>query len=253
MESFSGRVLLIEDHPDTLQIMEAACAAMGFDVEATDNGSVGLQLALNSEYLLVLLDVGLPGVDGFEICRRLREKTHQPLVVFISSKVDERTKVQGLDLGADDYIAKPFSVRELSARIRVLLRRRYHDQQQAAPQTTSVTTENLSGVIRFKDLVLDLEQRKVFVRGEEKHFTALEINLLEYLISQAGRAVSRDELMEQVWGFSSSRFGGTINSHLSRLRSKLEVDTNNPEYIYTVRGFGYRFADKDTLGEIRRS
>lgn len=248
MEAISGKVLLIEDHEDTLRVMQTACDAMGFEVVSTSNGSVGLQHALAEEFLLILLDVGLPGVDGIEICRRIREKSHKPLVVFVTSATDESARVLGLESGADDYITKPFSVREMSARIRTLLRRRYHDRVEFAAGEGE--DELSSGVIQFRELKIDLDQRKIFIRGEEVSFTSIEFNLLLYLVERAGKAVAREELMRHVWGFQSTNFDGTVNSHMSRVRAKLEKSPSAPEYIFTIRGFGYRFADKETASEV---
>lgn len=249
LEAFAGKVLLVEDSPETLAIIEAACAAMGFEVDTACDGSEGLRRALTGEYILLILDIGLPSVNGLEICKALRERSQQPLVIFVSSQVDEKTMLDGLDSGADDFLHKPFSTRELGARIRRLLRRRYHDQSECPAEPLPEKTES-SGIVEYQDLVIDLDQRKVTIRGEEPYFTALEYSLLVYLIEHAGRAVSREELMQDVWGFNSHRFVNTVNSHVSRVRSKIEIDPDNPKYVFTVRGFGYQFASRDEAAKI---
>lgn len=246
------RVLVIEDHYETQQIILSACAAMGFEVDAHSDGEAGLQEALNNDYTLLILDVGLPGIDGFEICKLVRQKSSAPLIVFVSSKSDEHHKVSGLELGADDYLQKPLSVRELGARIRTLLRRREADTAHTAPTETD-TSSTAPSEIRYRDLVIDLDQRTVTVRGEEAHLTALEYSLLLYLVERAGKAISREQLMEEVWGFNAMNFVNTVNSHVSRVRTKIEKDQENPEYIFTVRGYGYQFARKETTKEIKYS
>lgn len=250
----SGKALVIEDHPETLRVITQACEAMGFAVEAFSNGILGLERALQEEFLLLILDVGLPGVDGFEICRQVRKKTSRTLIVFVSSNADEHSKVTGLDTGADDYLQKPLSVRELGARIRRLLRRRYSDQEDVREsEPPSAQSDTDSGIVEFGDLRIDFDQRRVFRAGEQLVLTALEYNLLSYLVSNPGRAVSREELLEQVWGVASMKYGNSVNSHVSRLRAKIEKDQDNPEYIFTVRGFGYQFASREALDKIKRS
>jgi DNA-binding response OmpR family regulator len=231
------RALIVEDESETLRIIEAACIGLGLDVDTAATGNRGLELALSNSYDIILLDVQLPSISGFEICAEIRAQTFEPLIIFVTGESREEDRVRGLQLGADDYVVKPFSTKELIARLRSLIKRREHDRSKATVGTTQ------SEILSYKELRVDLRTHTITLRGEEAHFTEIEFNLVCYFLNNLGRAISREELMDKVWGYTSSQFTNTVNSHVSRLRNKLEIDPENPEYLHSVRGFGYRFGD----------
>jgi DNA-binding response OmpR family regulator len=178
----------------------------------------------------------LPGMSGTEVCRQLREKERTTPILMLTAKSEERDKVLGLDLGADDYVTKPFSIRELLARVRALLRRVELDQPEEAPAE-----------IAFGDLVIEPAKRKVQVAGENVELTAKEFDLLNLFAQHPGRAFSRQELLDKVWGYQYAGYSHTVNSHINRLRSKIETDPSAPRYVQTVWGVGYRFAEEGDL------
>jgi DNA-binding response OmpR family regulator len=178
----------------------------------------------------------LPGMSGTEVCRQLRERERATPILMLTAKSEERDKVLGLDLGADDYVTKPFSIRELLARVRALLRRVELDQPEEAPAE-----------IAFGDLVIEPAKRKVRVAGEPVELTAKEFDLLNLFAQHPGRAFSRQELLDKVWGYQYAGYSHTVNSHINRLRSKIEPDPSAPRYVQTVWGVGYRFAEEEDL------
>lgn len=232
-------ILIVEDDPDIADLIEIHLKDIGYELDRAEDGATGIEMALGRDYALVILDVMLPEVDGLDVCRRIRETKKRLPIVMLTSKSEELDKVLGLELGADDYITKPFSIREFIARIRALLRRASTDEDPPSP----------SGTLSFKDLSIDLEARKVVRGGNRIDLTAKEFELLALLASQPGRTYSRDELLDIIWGVQFSGYEHTVNSHISRLRSKIEPDPSNPTYILRVWGVGYRFAEIDEIEE----
>jgi two-component system, OmpR family, response regulator ResD len=224
-----GRILVVEDDPTVAEVVVRYLQREGFTVEAVDNGHTALERAEAVSPDLVVLDIMLPGIDGIEVCRRLRERAPIP-IVMLTALGDESDRVLGLELGADDYIGKPFSPRELTARVKAVLRRA------RAPLSMDSSSDHL--VVR--DLEVDAAGRQVRVHGRPVALTVREFDLLLFLMMHSGRAFSRAELLEKVWGYS---FGdtSTVTVHVRRLREKIENDSTNPRLIVTVWGVGYRF------------
>jgi len=218
------RVLLAEDDVAISEPLARALRREGYDVDVQSDGPGALDLALGEVIDLVVLDLGLPGMDGLEVCRRLRAEGKGTPVLVLTARADEVDTVVGLDAGADDYVTKPFRLAELLARVRALLRRRSGD-----------TTTAVQGVR------MDVESRRAWLGEEELTLTAKEFDLLRVLLRDAGKVVTRDQLMREVWDTAWWGSTKTLDMHVSWLRKKLVDDANNPRYITTVRGVGFRF------------
>lgn len=235
------KVLVIEDDPDIANLLEIHLQDMGFTSDHENNGIDGLNKALKNEYALVILDLMLPRLDGFEVCKRIREEKKGLPILMLTSKSEELDKVLGLELGADDYLTKPFSLRELLARVKAILRR-----------VDAVKEEVAGGEPRevvFDDLIINMEKRKVTLAGRIIELTAKEFDLLALFASHPGRAYNRQELLDIVWGYQFDGYDHTVNSHINRLRSKIEKNPADPKYIKTVWGVGYRFVELEELSE----
>jgi DNA-binding response OmpR family regulator len=221
------RILVVEDDPMLAEVVERYLERAGFDVEVRSDGEQGLERAMEWEPDLVVLDVMLPGVDGFEVCRRLRQSTPTP-VVMLTARAEEDDRVLGLELGADDYVTKPFSPRELTARIGAVLRR------SAGSMSTAAV-----GPLRAGELQVDPVSHETHLGDEPVHLTAKEFELLVHLMSHPRVAFRREELLESVWGWTYGD-AATVTVHVRRLRSKVERDPSSPRHLVTVAG-GYRF------------
>jgi DNA-binding response OmpR family regulator len=232
-------ILLVEDDDDIADLLELHLSDEGHRVEVVDDGDAGLERALSGEHDLIILDIMLPGTDGFDICRRLRQDKCPTPILMVTAKTEEVDKVLGLELGADDYITKPFSIREVLARVKALFRRVEVDQE-----TQSDAAE---APIELGALVVEPEKRKVEVGGETVDLTSKEFELLLLFAQNPGRAFSRDELLDEVWGYQYSGYSHTVNTHINRLRNKIEPDPSEPRYVKTVWGVGYRFAESEEL------
>jgi DNA-binding response OmpR family regulator len=237
-QTMTRRVLVVEDDPDigrlvTLQMTELDCQS-----KLIADGVTALAEAQSGGYDLVILDVMLPRMDGLQICRRLRETDKTTPVLMLTSKSAELDRVLGLELGADDYLTKPFSMLELAARVKGVFRRA---EQQAAAKAS---VEPSARRIDVDGLRLDLERHEAFVDDRAVDLTAKEFELLAFFARAPGRVFTRAQLLDQVWGYSHSGYEHTVNSHINRLRNKIERDPANPEYIQTVWGVGYKFADR---------
>ena len=222
-----GRVLVVEDDEGIRDMLKYNLTAAGFSVQEASDGASGLRSARTARPDLILLDLMLPGMSGFDFCRALRKTSRVP-IIMITAKDAEVDKIVGLELGADDYVTKPFSPRELAVRVRTVLRRT--DQRPA-------TVERLV----FDGLELDAGTREVVRDGETLRLTAKEFDLLFFLASNPGQVFSRDQLMHRVWGYSAALDTGTVTVHVRRLRSKIERDPADPAHLQTVWGVGYRF------------
>ena len=229
MATSDKRVLVVEDDSSVREVLVHHFKENGFQVADTLDGNRGLELALSDSYDLVILDVALPGKDGMEICRQMRAKGVGAAVIMLTTRGEEIDKILGLELGADDYMTKPFSPREVIARAKAVLRR--------------TTGEEAAAVKNLKvgDVEIDTSAHEVFARGKKLDLTSTEFDLLAFLVKNAGRAFSRDQLLTSVWGYTSSAYEHTVNTHINRLRAKLEPDPSNPTYIHTVWGVGYKF------------
>ncbi len=226
-------VLIIEDELPIVDILKFNLIKEGYAVLEAYDGAAGLDLALNQNPDLILLDVMLPKMDGFEVCRRVREKSAVP-IIMLTAREEEVDKVLGLELGADDYMTKPFSIRELTARVKANLRRMSIDKQQTAP-------ENPQNSIISGDLVINVERYEVQKRGETIDITLREFELLKFLAMQPEKIFSRESLLENVWGYEYYGDVRTVDVTVRRLREKIEDDPSMPHYIVTKRGVGYYF------------
>jgi len=233
-DSPQSRLLLVEDDKDINQLICLNLEALGYWVTSCDNGSEGLALASQGGFDLLILDIMLPGIDGLTLCKRLRQIKNFTPILMLTAKNTEADRVIGLEVGADDYLSKPFSILELQARVKAMLRRvQFNHQYDPAPKT----------IEEFGDLKINREKRSVILKGNEVHLTAKEFDLLLYLASSPGRVYSRSDLLDAVWGYKHSGYEHTVNSHINRLRSKLEQDPASPVYVLTVWGVGYKFND----------
>jgi two-component system, OmpR family, alkaline phosphatase synthesis response regulator PhoP len=228
------RVLIIEDDKDISRLLQLQLTDMQFEADTAYDGNDGLKKALSGNYDFIMIDLMLPGMDGLEICRQIRMNKLDTPVMMLTSRSEEIDKVLGLETGADDYMTKPFSSRELQARIKAIMRR------VNIPQT-----EAKSGIKIFEvdELFVDLEKRIVKVRNESLNLTPKEFELLALLIQNPGKTYSRMDLLNLVWNYNFEGYEHTVNSHINRLRSKIEVDMNKPQYVLTTWGVGYRFKE----------
>lgn len=231
------RLLVIDDEPAIHVLMESVAAELNLEMTSAKDGNAGLDLGISGNFDFVILDLGLPGMNGTEVCRRLRAEAPSLPILILTSRDDDVSKVLGLELGADDYVTKPFRTPELVARIRAIARRAeaYQSQQESSP-----------AALRIGELNIDIGRRMIFKRGAPIELSRLEFDMLLYLAERKGRVVDRDELMRNVWGYQCSNFDDTITTHLSRIRKKLEEDPSRPRYVLTVRGVGYRIVDDES-------
>ncbi len=235
------RILVIEDDPNIPEILGIHFNDLGYELEHAGDGLAGLSRAVEEDFDLIILDLMLPELDGLEVCRGIREKKKSLPILMLTARSEEMDKVLGLELGADDYLTKPFSIRELIARVRAIFRRVQSLQEQVVD---GVPDEILS----FGNLVINGGERQVTIGGNRVSLTAKEFDLLTFLASSPGRAYDRQELLDYVWGYQFSGYEHTVNSHINRLRAKIELDASNPQFILTVWGFGYRFVGREELG-----
>lgn len=226
-------ILLIEDDRDINNLVRIHLTDLQYEVERCFDGTHGLMRALEKQHCLIVLDLMLPGVDGLVICQRLRAANVGTPILMLTSKAEEIDKVLGLETGADDYMTKPFSVRELIARVKALLRRM---DGGPAPSTQP-------GDIHIPGLRINTSKRLVEVHGQRVELTPKEYDLLLHLASHPGVTFTRDELLSKVWGYEFNGYEHTVNSHINRLRNKVERDLTKPEFILTTWGVGYRFID----------
>ena len=232
------RVLVVEDDVDIGRLVSLQLSELGCESRLVDDGLTALAEAQAGRYDLVILDVMLPRMDGLEICRRLRAGERYTPILMLTAKSSELDRVLGLELGADDYLTKPFSMLELAARVKGVFRRaeRAAERQSAAePQAERIECEGLA---------IDLERHEVHVNGQAVELTAKEFELLACFARSPGRVFTRAQLLDQVWGYSHSGYEHTVNSHINRLRNKIERDPGNPDFIQTVWGVGYKFAER---------
>jgi len=231
------KILIIEDHTDLANILSLNLSDLDYIVKHADDGLKGLNYLENETFDLVILDLMLPGMDGIEICRRIRNQNIYTPVLMLTSKSSELDRVLGLEIGADDYVTKPFSVREVMARIKALFRR-----IEAFSITNNINGKDKNNVI-LGDLEVDIDTHNVSVAGRSVDLTAREFDLLHHFINRPGRVYSRAQLLDIVWGYGHEGYEHTVNSHINRLRAKIENDPANPEYILTIWGVGYKFND----------
>jgi DNA-binding response OmpR family regulator len=232
----SARILLVDDEQSIQTLLSYPLRKEGYNVVQATDGRQALDRFDEQPFDLVVLDVMLPKIDGLEVCRRLRSRSAVP-IIMLTARSDEIDKVVGLELGADDYITKPFSMREFSSRIKAALRRA------ELSRPAELADDELPLVV--DSLRIDFPKRSVRVRGDEAELTFVEFEILSALARAPGRVFTRDMLLARIWGDSAYRDPRTIDVHIRHLREKLELDAKEPEYLFTVRGVGYRFRDTD--------
>ena len=226
-----SKVLIVEDEEAIAEIEKDYLKLSGFEVTVKSDGESGLESAMGEDYDICILDVMLPGVDGFEICRQVREKKNIP-IIMVSAKKEDIDKIRGLGVGADDYMTKPFSPSELVARVKAHLAR--------YERLVSSSKEN-NDVIEIRGIKIDKTARRVFVNGEEKVFTTKEFDLLTFLAEHPNHVYTKDELFKEIWDMDSIGDTATVTVHIKKIREKIEYDTSKPQYIETIWGVGYRF------------
>lgn len=228
-------ILVVEDNRDLVNLLKINLEDEGYNVIIAMDGITAVEQFRSAEPSLILLDVMLPKMDGFDVCKEIRSENKRVPILMLTAKSEEVDKVLGLEIGADDYMTKPFSIRELLARVKAILRR--------ANQTTD--SGDKKPILKYKELFMDPNKRRVQLNGESIELTSKEYDLLLLFFSNPGKAYSREELLNDVWGYSYEGYSHTVNSHINRLRSKIETDASDPDYIKTVWGVGYRFADAE--------
>ena len=230
------RVLLVEDDADIVDLLEIHLKDLNCQLSKAFDGQYGLNLAIKNEYDLIILDLMLPNLDGMEICRQLRAKEIHTPILMLTARSEEIDKVMGLESGADDYLTKPFSVREFIARVKAIFRRVEMDKDDKEGGRAML--------MNFDELAIDVENRKVSKGGSRIELTPKEFDLLVLLASHPGRSFSREKLLSLVWGYEFNGYEHTVNSHINRLRTKIEDELSDPKFILTTWGVGYRFAEK---------
>jgi two-component system, OmpR family, alkaline phosphatase synthesis response regulator PhoP len=231
------KVLVVEDDHDIVDLLEIHLKDLDCELDKAYDGNTGLQKALSETYDLIILDVMLPGPDGMEICRRLRAKEIRTPIMMLTAKAEEIDKVLGLELGADDYLTKPFSVREFIARVKAIFRRMEMIE-------ANLTQSQKSSLLKFGELSIDLDKRKVTINENRVELSPKEFELLSLLASHPGKSYDRSRILNLVWGYDFEGYEHTVNSHINRLRGKIEPDIQNPTYILTSWGVGYRFNEE---------
>lgn len=226
-----SKILIVEDEVAIAELEKDYLELSGFEVEVVHQGDVGLLRALKEEFDLIILDLMLPGVDGFEICRKIRETKNTPIII-VSAKKDDIDKIRGLGMGADDYMTKPFSPSEMVARVKAHLARYERLISSGMPN---------NDIIEIRGIKIDKTARRVWVNGEETNFTSKEFDLLTFLAQNPNHVYTKEELFKEIWDMESIGDIATVTVHIKKIREKIEYDTSKPQYIETIWGVGYRF------------
>ena len=226
-----SKILIIEDEEAIADLEKDYLELSGFEVEIANRGDVGLEKALNEDYDLIILDLMLPEVDGFDICRQVRQEKNIP-IIMVSAKKDDFDKIRGLGLGADDYMTKPFSPSELVARVKA-----HMERYNRLVGSSAVKND----IIEIRGIKIDKTARRIWVNGEEKTFTTKEFDLLTFLAENPNRVFTKAELFRQIWDMESVGDIATVTVHIKKIREKIEFNTAKPQYIETIWGVGYRF------------
>jgi DNA-binding response OmpR family regulator len=231
----SKRILIIEDNRDIAELLAMHLRDLSFEVDIATDGTAGLAKAQTTDYALIVLDLMLPGMDGLEVCKRLRSGPAYVPILMLTSKSSELDRVLGLEIGADDYVTKPFSIPELLARVKAILRR--------VESLKEAQSGAASEIISASGLVIDPGRRKVTLHGKIIDLTAREFDLLLHFAQHPGRVYTRSQLLDLVWGYGHEGYEHTVNSHINRLRAKIEENPAKPAIILTVWGVGYKFTE----------
>ena len=235
------RVLVIEDNRDLAHIVAMHLEDLNMKVDKSYNGKDGYQLASKNNYDLILLDIMMPGMNGVDVCRELRNKKIHTPIIMLTAKTSEVDRVLGLEMGADDYLTKPFSIRELVARVKAVIRRNDIYKESTPEQEPQQEEKLVRG-----GLDINIEKRQVLLDANKVDLTATEFDLLVFFAKQPGLVFSRSQLLDKVWGYGHEGYEHTVNSHINRLRAKIEKDAANPYYILTVWGVGYKFTEQSS-------
>lgn len=234
----NDRLLVVEDDPDIIALLKVNLAELGLPIDYFSDGQQARDAALANHYTLMLLDIMLPNVSGLDICREVRQAKPEQAIIMLTAKSSEVDRVLGLELGADDYMTKPFSVPELQARVRAQIRKA---QIMAKHLQSSVSMDTPDDTLTAGDLSISPNQRSVLLKQQSIELTATEFDLLHHLMAHAGQVFSRNQLLESVWGYTHSGYEHTVNSTMNRLRGKIEENPTSPQYLQTVWGVGYKF------------
>lgn len=225
------KILIVDDDRDLATLLETHLKEAGFEIRCAHDGLQAIKLAVSLDYALIILDVKMPGLSGFDACEQIKKFKPNQRILFVTSLSDEIDRIVGFERGADDYVTKPFSPREVVARVKAILKR----------GEIAASSSSEQELIAIGNLEINLASRKIFKSSAELSLTALEFDLLVFLIKNKGRAFSREQLLQSVWGYDSGAYEHTVNSHINRLRAKIEDQPTTPTYIQTVWGVGYRF------------
>ena len=226
-------VLVIEDDINIVDLLEIHLKDLDCNISKAGDGETGLHLAMNGKYDLIILDVMLPKMEGMEVCRQIRAQNNATPILMLTAKSEEIDKVLGLETGADDYLTKPFSIREFIARVKAIFRR--------AKMMKESMGESKEPVLKYDNLLVDIDKRKVTIEEKRIELSPKEFELLTLLASNPGKSFSRQRLLNLVWGYDFEGYEHTVNSHINRLRGKIEHNINEPKFILTTWGVGYRF------------
>ena len=226
-----SKVLIVEDEDAIAEIERDYLELSGFDVTLASDGKEGLDIALKEDFDIIILDIMLPGMNGFDICKEIRKEKDIP-IIMVSAKKEDIDKIRGLGIGADDYMTKPFSPSELVARVKAHL---------ARYERLLTNNKHENEIIEIRGIKIDKTARRVFVNGEEKSFTTKEFDLLTFLAEHPNHVYTKEELFREIWDMDSIGDIATVTVHIKKIREKIEADTSNPQYIETIWGVGYRF------------
>ncbi|WP_413536840.1 response regulator transcription factor [Carnobacterium divergens] len=232
------RVLIVDDEESILTLLAFNLEKSGYDVQTATDGLEGYELALKNKYAFIILDLMLPSMDGMEVCKKLRQEKIETPIMILTAKDDELEKIIGLELGADDYMTKPFSPREVLARMKAIMRR-VHSKGKVEEEKENLKEELVE--ITIGEIKIFPELYEVIVREKPIEVTPKEFELLLYMMKRVNRILSREQLLDAIWNFDYAGETRIVDVHISHLREKIELDTKNPAYIRTVRGFGYKF------------
>ncbi|CAD5900915.1 two-component response regulator [Carnobacterium maltaromaticum] len=232
------KVLIVDDEESILTLLAFNLEKAGYEVQTAMDGLIGYQLALENQYDFIILDLMMPSMDGMEVCKKLRQEKIETPIMILTAKDDELEKIIGLELGADDYMTKPFSPREVLARMKAIMRRIKPESKEKMAESHEASSEE---EVVIGELQIFPELYEVKVRGELIEVTPKEFELLLYMMKRVNRILSREQLLNAIWNFDYAGETRIVDVHISHLREKIEVDTKNPAYIRTVRGFGYKF------------
>lgn len=233
------KVLIVDDEPSIVTLLTFNLEKEGYHVTSVNDGLVGYELALNESFDFLILDIMLPRLDGMEITKRLRQEKVQTPILLLTAKDDTIDRILGLEIGADDYLTKPFSPREVLARMKAIFRRM--EPRQGAEAVTEPPIEEAPALLQIGDIIADLTNFQVTVKGTPIFLTPKEFELLVYFMKRKDRVIDRDTLLDRIWNYDFAGQSRIVDVHVSHLREKIETDPKNPQYLVTVRGFGYKF------------